>query len=196
MSRLLLVRHGQSAWNEAGRWQGQADPPLTELGRHQAKAAAAAVGAVDVVATSTLQRARDTAEMLAEELGVGPVLELTGMIERDVGEWSGLTRSEIDERFPGYLADGRRPPGWESDESVASRTLGTLQALVTRYADADILCVTHGGVVMQLEGLLGGERHRLANLGGRWLEVSGDEFHLGPRVDLLDGIDVTVPDQL
>ncbi len=57
-SRLLLVRHGQSEWNAAGRWQGQADPPLTDLGRAQARAAARAIGGVDAVFASDLQRAR------------------------------------------------------------------------------------------------------------------------------------------
>ena len=66
MIRLLLVRHGQSTWNALGRWQGQADPPLTDIGRRQAAEASAAIGAVDAIFSSTLERARVTAEIIAE----------------------------------------------------------------------------------------------------------------------------------
>ena len=60
-TRILLVRHGQSEWNLSGRWQGQADPPLTELGRMQAREAAQNVGSIDVIWSSDLQRAAATA---------------------------------------------------------------------------------------------------------------------------------------
>src|SRR5262245_20577361 len=59
-TRILLVRHGQSEWNAAGRWQGQQDPPLTELGRRQARAAAETIGAIEAVFASDLQRALET----------------------------------------------------------------------------------------------------------------------------------------
>jgi len=196
VTRILLVRHGQSEWNEAGLWQGQADPPLTDLGRRQAATAARAVGTVDLICASTLSRARDTAQLIADHIGVGPVLELDGIVERDAGEWSGLTRAEIDHRFPGYLGDGRRPPGWEPDDALQSRVMGTLDALVGRFAGSEIVCVTHGGVIMAVEHLLGGGHHRIANLGGRWVGHDGEGFGLGERIDLLDGHDVTVPDQI
>jgi broad specificity phosphatase PhoE len=197
VTRFLLVRHGQSTWNERGLWQGQADPPLTELGRHQASIAGRSLGTVDLIVASTLERARDTAEIIGAALGVGPVLALEGLMERDAGEWSGKTRAEIDHEYPGYLADGRRPPSWEPDERMSERVLGTLDALAERFAGGEIICLTHGGVIMHVEELLGAERHRIANLGGRWLEhdpVSG--YTLGPRLDLLDGHDVTIPDQI
>src|SRR5687767_11323336 len=96
-TRVLLVRHGQSEWNATGRWQGQADPPLTDLGRRQARSAAAALGTVDAVFASDLQRASETALIIAGELGVGPVVVDPDLRERDAGEWSGLTRVEIEE---------------------------------------------------------------------------------------------------
>jgi len=196
VTRILLVRHGQSTWNEAGLWQGRANPPLTALGRRQASLAAMAVGTVDVVCASTLDRARETAQIIADAIGVGPVLELAGMVERDAGEWSGLTRAEIEHGYPGYLADGRRPPGWEPDEQLSDRVMGTLDALAARFGDGDVLCVTHGGVVMHVEEHLGAGRHRIANLGGRWLVHDGGEYRLGDRLDLLEGHDVTIPDQI
>ncbi|MBA2326593.1 MAG: histidine phosphatase family protein, partial [Actinobacteria bacterium] len=71
-TRLFLVRHGESTWNADGRWQGQADPPLSALGEEQACDAAArlAAGGFSRVVASDLQRARRTAEILAEALGL------------------------------------------------------------------------------------------------------------------------------
>ena len=81
MSRLLLLRHGQSEWNALRRWQGQADPPLSELGRLQAAEAAARLDPVDVVATSTLQRSRASAEIIAEIMGCDPPIPVPELIE-------------------------------------------------------------------------------------------------------------------
>jgi probable phosphoglycerate mutase len=210
-SRLLLVRHGQSEWNEVGRWQGQADPPLTDLGRAQARAAARAVGQLDAVFASDLQRARETAEVIAECLGVGPVIADSGLRERDAGEWSGLTRAEIHQRYPGYLpqdrhmtfaprrdADVRRPPGWETDDDVLTRVLDAFHRVHLVVGDGDALVVTHGGVIYVLEGHLGQPFARLANGGGRWLDVEGDVLTLGERVLLVndDGTPVTVPTEI
>ncbi|MEY2406219.1 MAG: glucosyl-3-phosphoglycerate phosphatase, partial [Acidimicrobiaceae bacterium] len=83
--RILLVRHGQSEWNALGRWQGQADPPLSDLGRLQAHAAAHALGAVGAVFASDLVRAAETAAIIAAELGVGPVVIDADLRERDAG---------------------------------------------------------------------------------------------------------------
>ena len=126
MTRLLLVRHGQSVWNAEGRWQGQADPPLSELGERQAEAAGSAIEPVDAVVTSDLVRASRTAEILGDSLGV-PVEVERGFRERDAGEWSGLTRVEIEEAWPGYLADHRRPPGFELDEPLVERVLEAIE---------------------------------------------------------------------
>ena len=210
-SRLLLVRHGQSEWNAAGRWQGQADPPLTELGRAQARAAARAIGGVDAVFASDLRRARETADVIAEHLGVGPVIADPGLRERDAGEWSGLTRDEIHARYPGYLpedrhmtfapgreAELRRPPGWETDKELLARVLDAIQRVHLVVGDGDALVVTHGGVIYVLEGHLGQAFARLANGAGRWLEVDGEILTLGERVLLVndDGTPVTVPTEI
>ncbi len=210
-SRLLLVRHGQSEWNAQGRWQGQADPPLTDVGRAQARAAAHALGAVDAIFSSDLQRAAETAAIISEQLGVGPVVVDAGWRERDAGEWSGLTRDEIHERFPGYLPDDRhrafapradgeplRPPGWESDEHLLTRARAALQRVHLVVGDGDGVVVTHGGVIYVLEGHLGEPFARLANGGGRWFVVDGDHVELGERVLLVhdDGTPVTVPNEI
>ena len=75
--------------------------------------------------------------------------------ERDAGEWSGLTRPEIEERFPGYLADHRRPPGWESDEDLLARALRALRRIGAEVPGGDVLAVTHGGLIYTVEGHLG-----------------------------------------
>ncbi|NLA34401.1 MAG: histidine phosphatase family protein [Actinobacteria bacterium] len=202
MTRLLLIRHGQSEWNASGRWQGQADPPLTELGRRQAYEASPSLGAVDGIFSSTLERARITAEIVAEQLGVGPVIALPGLVERHAGEWQGLTRADIEARFPGYLDEDRRPPGWETNESLAERAFAALERIVAALGeerpgvDAEAIVVTHGGLIYEIERRLGAAFERLGNLEGRYVSCDARGWALGSRVDLLHGVDVTVPDQI
>ncbi len=210
-SRVLLVRHGQSEWNALGRWQGQADPPLSDLGRAQARAAAHSLGALDAVFASDLQRAMETAAIIAGALGIGPVIIDPDLRERDAGAWSGLTREEIHERYPGYLPDDRhsafapdgsgrprRPPGWEADAPFLERVLRALHRIHDAVPDGDVLAVTHGGVMYVVENHLGEHFERAANGAGRWIEIEGDKIRLGDRVLLVndDGTPVTVPDQL
>jgi broad specificity phosphatase PhoE len=218
VTRVLLIRHGQSEWNATGRWQGQADPPLTDLGRHQAAHAARHLGTVDAVVASDLQRASETALILAEALGVGPVVLEPGLRERDAGEWSGLTRAEIERDWPGYLdapsadrhaafardpveqpkGERRRPPSWEPDEQLLERVIEGLGHVHDLVPDGEVIAVTHGGVVYALEGRFGVPFERLANLGGRWLEIGpgGELRALGDRVVLVDPDELTVPAQI
>lgn len=192
-----MVRHGQSEWNAAGRWQGQADPPLTDLGRRQARAAAERIGTVDVIVASDLQRAAHTAAIISEVLGVGPVVLDPAFRERSAGEWSGLTRDEIEEAWPGYLAERRRPPGFEPDESVSERLLAGLARVEEEYRGAEVLLVAHGGLVYVLEHDHGLPFERLGNLGARWLSHDGRRVVLGERLALLDDESLaTVPSQI
>jgi probable phosphoglycerate mutase len=198
-ARILLVRHGQSEWNAVGRWQGQADPPLSDLGREQAYDAAQRLGTVDLIACSDLQRATDTAMVISEMLGVGPVVIDPRLRERDAGAYSGLTRAEIDEQFPGYLEARREPPGWESDDLLLDRVHDCLHDLAREYTGAEIVVITHGGCVYALEKEAGHPFERLANLAGRWLHHHGEprQVSLGERVLLVDGaLHTTVPQQI
>lgn len=196
MTRLLLVRHGQSEWNALGRWQGQADPPLTDLGRAQARHAAEHLEPFDLLASSTLVRAAVTADEIGRFHGVESIERDPDLVERDAGEFSGLTREEIDERFPGYLDTGRWPDGWEDDEPLIVRTRRAMERLRLRCPDGTIVAVTHGGVIYALEAALGAPFERIGNLGGRWFHLDGDDWSLGERVHLLDSYEETVPDQL
>lgn len=190
MSTLLIVRHGESEWNAIGRWQGQEDSPLSDQGRDQAFAAAAHVGVVDLVVASDLERARVTAEIIAESIGVGPLQIDPDLRERHAGEWQGLTRPEIHERYPGWIEDGRRPEGWEPDESVSDRAYAALR----RWAPVgdQILIVSHGGVIRTLETSMGVGGRRIPNLGGRSF-VGETDFTLGEAIELVDDDLATTP---
>jgi broad specificity phosphatase PhoE len=187
--RLLLVRHGQSVWNAEGRWQGHADPPLSPLGEEQAAAAAARLDGVTAVYTSDLLRARRTAEIFAFRFGLEAVVDAR-LRERRAGDWEGHTRIEIEAKWPGYLASGRRPRGYETDDSVLARALEALTAIAgEQHGDAVVL--THGGVVRTLERHLAEHDAPdvdliLPNLGGRWLLAEGGTLRLGERVVLVE----------
>jgi probable phosphoglycerate mutase len=197
VSRILVVRHGQSTWNADGRWQGQADPPLSELGIAQAEAAARAVDGVDAIWASDLVRARRTASILAAPRGLDVVADAR-LRERDAGEWTGLTRAEIEEQYPGALADRRRPPGFEADDVLVVRALAALCDLADALAGGTGVVVTHGGVILAVERRHGEARTPVANLEGRWLEADGSgAFRLGERQILFDpdAVEVTTPGQ-
>jgi broad specificity phosphatase PhoE len=193
-----MVRHGESEWNALGRWQGQADVPLSDLGRRQAFAASAALGTVDVIAASTLERAYVTASILSEHLGVGPILVDPDLQERHAGPWQGSTRAEIERDWPGYLADGRRPEGYELDSDLVMRALAALDRVIAETDATTLLIVSHGGVICALEQHLGLPFTRLPNLAGRWFTCPEDQsattgLDLGPRVLLVEGEGVTAP---
>ena len=184
-TRVLVVRHGQSEWNALGLWQGQEDPPLSDLGRAQAAEASASVGSVDAIVASPLVRASETARIIGEAMGVGPVLEVAGLVERHAGEWQGLTRAQIEQQWPGYLAAGDRPPGWEADAVVEQRAALALEEVSQRFAGGTVLAVAHAGIIYAVERLLGAPFERIANLAGRELEYYGTGLSLGERVHLV-----------
>jgi len=196
-SRILVVRHGQSTWNADGRWQGQADPPLSELGIAQAEAAARAVDGVDAIWASDLERARHTAAILAIPRGLEVVADVR-LREREAGEWTGLTRTEIDEQYPGALAERRRPPGFEADDVLVVRALAALRDLAAALAGGTGIAVTHGGVILAVERHHGEDWTPVANLEGRWIEAGADgSFGLGDRQILFDpdAVEITTPGQ-
>ena len=195
--RLLLVRHGESTWNAVSRWQGQADPPLSPFGERQAEDAGARlaeIATITAVWASNLVRARRTGDLIAKHLGIAQVREEPRLRERDVGAWSGLTRDEIEERWPGYLAARRSPPDFEGDDELLARTRAGLATAVDGSGPGDVLVVTHGGVIRTIERSLGAIPERLPNLGGRWLLAdTPTDLSLGERVVLLEPDEVTVP---
>ncbi len=185
-TELLVIRHGQSTWNEEKRWQGQADPPLSAFGREQAFAAAQSVGQVDAIISSPQVRAAETAGIIGEHIGVGPIQLLDGLQERSAGEWSGLTRDEIDTRWPGWVESDRRPEGWEADEVFVPRIMGAINRVAEEFAGASTLVVCHGGVIIGLERELNVNDGRIPNLHGRVIRRVGDgDLVGGDRLELI-----------
>src|SRR5262249_24260627 len=152
----LLVRHGETDWNAESRWQGQADVPLNERGREQARALAEGLAAgarIDIVYSSDLSRARETGEILAGRLGLDLILE-PDLREIDVGSRQGRTWMEID--------DG---PDWDGEpiESHAGRIIDVLVRVAREHESARVLVVTHGGSMRRVREHLDLPQTRIAN---------------------------------
>lgn len=152
MKRIILWRHGRTAWNAESRFQGQTDIELDDLGLRQAEAAAQALALLDPVAvvSSDLLRARRTAQFLTDRLGLPLELD-AGLRETYAGAWEGLTRPELDERFgeewPRWTADSYlRPGGGETRIEVADRMVAVIDRVMSTVADgATVVFATHGG---------------------------------------------------
>jgi probable phosphoglycerate mutase len=174
---VLCVRHGLSTWNQLRRWQGQADPPLSDEGRRGAATLADALGATfgdrpAGVWSSDLQRAAETAAILAARLDAGPVVVDGRLRETDVGPWEGLTAVEIEDSWPGFLAAGARPPGFEPEDELIARVVAALEDVA---ADADgrlPIVVSHAGVLRALRRYCGALDDHLPNLAGMWFHVT------------------------
>jgi Fructose-2,6-bisphosphatase len=162
VTRLALVRHGQTDWNLHRRIQGVSDIPLNQTGRDQARttgralAAHARAGHVwrEIVA-SPLSRALETAHIIAEEVGLADPAAVTGLEERRYGEAEGLTGEQILARFP----DGTAVPGQETRAEVVHRALAALRGIgdaVGRRTNegasdgSSVIVVSHGGVISSL----------------------------------------------
>lgn len=187
-TRLLTVRHGESEWNALGRWQGQADPPLTDAGMLQAVAAAEVLGTFDAIWSSGLQRAAHTAAIVAESLGIGPVQIHDGLMENAFGPWQGLTVAEIEAGWPGFLADNRRPDGAESVDDVAARGLAAFREIAAAHPGGEVLVITHAGFIRCVRRAVDGSDLRFNNLGGCWFHV-----HPGGRVVAGDPVELVHP---
>ena len=156
--RVLLVRHGETVWNQENRWQGQADTPLSQTGYDQARQHAQRFRneerRIQAIYTSDLSRARDTADILGQVLGVTP-LETAAWREMDIGTWSGLTTSEVATRHAeewARLRQGEDLPrgGGETFAQFQGRLLQSSQRLVRDHRGEQIIVVTHGGAVRAL----------------------------------------------
>ena len=165
--RLLLWRHGRTGWNAAGRFQGQLDPPLDEVGRRQARFAAPHLAAPlpegTVVVSSDLVRAAETAVALTDVLGV-PLRLDPRLREVGMGSWEGLTRQEVADRHPDQYADwlAGRPISGRGGEDSADVPVRALAAIAELPEAPAAVVVTHGGTSARvIEALLGlGPEHR------------------------------------
>lgn len=182
MTRIVLLRHGQTDWNFTRRIQGSSDIPLNDVGREQARAAAATLEKEewDAIYSSPLSRAFDTARIVAAELSLDRPVPLPGMVERGYGLAEGLTRAEMLAAFPDGVVPGR-----ETDEELSRRVLPALDEVASRHPDGSILVVTHGGVIGTLVRSLTNDE--LPGEGGRIANGSTHTFeHTGGALTLLE----------
>jgi broad specificity phosphatase PhoE len=180
--RVVVLRHGRTEWNAERRFQGQADPPLDDVGRAQAYEVASLVAALRpaVLISSDLQRAVQTAAPLAQVTGLDVLVD-KGLRERSLGHWEGLTRDEVEVRYPDEFADwiagrdvSRR--GGETRTQVAERAVAVFESL----PDVDVaVLITHSATAMALCASVLGlaqEVHILSPLANcHWSELRHDE---------------------
>lgn len=184
-TRILLARHGETDWNRIGRWQGHADPPLNETGRRQAAELAEQLrgDAVSAVYSSDLRRASETARVVAERLGLS-VAEDPALREIDVGSWSGLTRAEVEARFPEGFARWRAGEighDGETREQLTERVVAAVERIARAHEGATVLAVTHGGAIRALR------RHAAGDPGTAVVNAGTVAFALVEGAIVLDG---------
>lgn len=157
MTRLILIRHGETDWNAEGRWQGQIDVPLNEKGREHARRLATELAGEGIQAlfASDLSRALETAQPLAEALNL-PIQTDARLREINQGDWQGLLVTEIQARYaelfqmrtdnPHSIA----PPGGETVPQVQERVVQALDEIIRRHPQETVAIVAHGFVIAVL----------------------------------------------
>ena len=186
-ARMVLVRHGQTEYNREGRWQGVgSDVPLNDEGRAEASRVAEAIaqrfdGAVDAVYTSDLSRARETARIIGARLGLSPVDE-PALRELSHGRWEGLTKAEVEARWPEEHAEYQAHPydirrgGGDSYRDLEARLWPGLERLASEHRGERIVCVSHGGPIrLALSKILERpltDRDAFGVVNGSWFEIA------------------------
>jgi 2,3-bisphosphoglycerate-dependent phosphoglycerate mutase len=155
-TRILAIRHGETAWNVDTRIQGHLDIPLNETGLQQARhlgRTLAARDTLDAIYASDLSRAHTTASAIAQAVGQS-VTAHTGLRERHFGEFQGRTFAEIEAELPDHAWHWRKrtpdwvpPGGGESLLMLRERIVGTVNELAARHPGQQIVLVAHGGVM-------------------------------------------------
>lgn len=140
MTTICLIRHGETAWNLEGRFQGRLDVPLNETGRSQAQDAAKVVQMKewDLIFSSPLSRAYQTAEIVAQAVGIDEVQTCDEFAERDLGTASGHLYTEMDAKYP----DGAFP-GLETLDDLQTRVMRGFEMTVCRHLGKRIIIVAH-----------------------------------------------------
>jgi 2,3-bisphosphoglycerate-dependent phosphoglycerate mutase len=197
---LILIRHGETTWNRAGRVQGQTDSPLSDLGRAQAVATGKLLSGepIDTILSSDLGRTRDTAAAIAKATGAAVQFD-PRLRERCYGEIEGHTWTEVEHKFPeAWQRMNARDPDYaprhgESPKAFSARVVSALTEIATKNEGRRIVVVTHGGVVGMLYryvmrialderreyALHNASINRFRFVESRWfLDVWGDVSHL------------------
>lgn len=193
MTPLTLIRHGETDWNRDRRIQGSTDIPLNDTGRQQARDAATLLrdttepGTPVVIAASDLSRARETAEIIADELGVDRPRLYSALRERAYGEAEGIDAAEFAARWGDWHT--AEVPGAEPWPTLRARALAGLKAVVddaqraTAEAAASVIVVTHGALIREVlrsatDGAYPVVGQRLANGSAHAMEFDGEILRL------------------
>ena len=194
---ILLIRHGESTWNAEGIIQGWGDPPLSETGRAQARSLGLRLSqreGIDALYSSTLRRARETAEIIGGLTGTSPRLD-ERLREGGIGVLTGVNLKDVSNLYPDIWRDWQNNPlqtsipGGEDNESFRRRVVEIMEAIIANHADNDqIAVVSHGGTFgIYLAHLIGLDLRkrvpfRFANASLSMIQLGG----VRPRIALLN----------
>lgn len=180
MTKIYLMRHGETEWNKLTKLQGHEDIELNETGRKQATVVACYYDSinVDVIYTSPLKRAKETGGIIGRLQGVKHIFEENDLIERDYGVLSGLTLKERKERYP----NGHHPDV-ESNEMVQERMMTALTKIANLNHGKNIIVVSHGSAINSVlayltEGKIGTRKTKLHTCCINLLNYENDAFHI------------------
>ena len=187
-TRLILVRHGETEANVAGRMQGRGNDPLTERGQQQVRAVAARLKReghpVDAIYTSSLLRAQLTADVIGQELGLTPRLR-DNLQEMHLGDLEGVSAAQLSAAVPATVDDSY--PGGESAREFVERIMGALYGIVVAHTGGTVVAVSHGGVISTALSFWS------VGHGGAWRDYAPDncavsiiEFSTGPEIVTLN----------
>ena len=148
--KLYIIRHGQTAWNKEEVFRGTKDIPLNEVGLKEANALGAYLESTpfDALYTSPLSRARQTAQAVADAVGLTPVVE-PNLIDLDFGAWQGVSHKEVKEKYPDLYQTWvsepaqARFPGGESLNDVLNRIRTLLTMLLEKHPNGTVAVFTH-----------------------------------------------------
>jgi 2,3-bisphosphoglycerate-dependent phosphoglycerate mutase len=189
LTRILLVRHGETDWNASGRIQGHSDTPLNAAGRRQAQLTAQRLAREPIQAlySSDLARAYETATIIGAPLRL-TVVTSRQLRERQYGAWEGLTAAAIQGHYPEQYALWRArstdfaPPQGETRGQLLARALGELQTIAGRHTGEVVAVVTHGGLcyvlINHILGSVDGDQREFTfgNASIHTLDVSADRW--------------------
>jgi broad specificity phosphatase PhoE len=151
VTTICLVRHGETDWNVARRYQGWSDIPLNTVGVAQAELVARVIAeepAWHAIVSSPLSRAMQTAQAIAEATGLRPIAEDPDLRERGYGFAEGMTASEREARWP-----GEDWPELEPYETMSGRAMGAMERIAARHEGQRVLVVSHGGLMNAVLGV-------------------------------------------
>jgi len=179
MTTIRLIRHGETNWNKEGRIQGKTDIPLNETGRIQAEECAASLkhSEWDIIISSPLKRAKQTAEIINKNLHL-PIMEMSAFAERNYGDAEGMHFQERDKLFP-----NREYPNQESRASLTARVMDGIQTIHETYPHKKVLLISHGGAINAIlavlsDGKIGSGKTKLINASMSNIYHHEDKWHI------------------